>query len=111
MVAFLGLVLIVASFLPWSRLAQDVVWTDEQEEAFADVAMEYHRLTFESAEIRGVSESEARARHRRVKEQFEAMNRQFERARNRPEQWSQGMRWSGIVICILGVVAVLSARS
>ena len=100
-----GVLLLVASVLPWGGLAQEALWTSDDSQTFADISAEYHRLSTQKPQQAGLTAEELDAQRSKAKAHFEAMQAKLDGARERPVSWKRYLLWAGILLASGGVWA------
>ncbi len=97
----LGVVLVLASFLPLSGLSKRQ-WTIEDSQAFSQVTRELHAATVEQSESMARTPEELARYHKNLNTEFQKLNKKLEQAQNEPQRWSQILLWTGATLAAVG---------
>jgi len=106
----LGIMLIVASWMPIGRVASRAMWTHEDSAAYSELRQQLHRSAYQDPARAGITETQMKAQQEKMKKQAETMHEKLEHARSQPDRWSQYLLWSGALLTGLGGLSHLTAR-
>ena len=100
-----GLILVVASVI-WPKLDTGrSSWSDEKAKAYQDVSLDYHNLSF-----RDPNKAENRRLLDETKAKFEVLKSELDSSRERGNKVATWLRWTGVVLAIVGGVGVMTTR-
>lgn len=100
----MGIVLIAASFLPFSSLTESR-WTREDSQAFGHVSQEIHHPSRTD-----MSDAELAAHRRALQKEFESLQAKLERAMEEPRRWKNILLWSGAALAAVGGLVRIAHR-
>jgi hypothetical protein len=113
----LGVVLLVCS-AAWSSLFPPTrTWTQEKSERLSKLGSEANRLKFAIVESRanpsmhaGRNPAEVKKEYDQVMEEYDALNEELKAARDAPQAAASVLRWAGILLTVVGAIAVFMRR-
>lgn len=112
-----GLLLLVLGFFWPSLFPPSRVWTPEKNERLRDLATEITRLRFAIVQAEnnpnmqsGKNPAELKASHMEFKKEFDALQEEFENARDNPTSTGSTVKWLGILLAVGGSLFVFANR-
>jgi hypothetical protein len=107
-----GVILLIVGFLWGNIFPPTAAWSAEQNTQLSDLGTELKGLSFKLTEAQanpqmhgGQNVGELKAKHDKVKKEYDALYAEFESARDRPANTGNSLKWVGIIIA--GISAVL----
>ncbi|MDZ4659692.1 MAG: hypothetical protein SH868_19130 [Bythopirellula sp.] len=106
----LGVVLVLASFLPLSALSKRQ-WTIADSEAFSQVTRELHDSTTQLPRQSGRTADELAGYQENLKQEFEKLKSKLEHAQQEPQRWSRILLWTGTALVGVGGLIHIAKQS
>jgi len=111
-----GILLVVLSALWPLIFPASRSWTEEKSTRMTELGNEAHKLLFQAIQAKerpqpgGPSPREAQDKYDAAKAELDALKAEFEAVRDSPKNSGTYLRWTGIVMVLLGGGAVLTGR-